>query len=85
MPRNIDRTVEVLFPLEGEKLIREMRDEVLPVYLADNVKARSMSSAETYTRKRSGENRKRINAQEVLLARRRIRSGRGKAVRTGRS
>ena len=39
MPRNINRRVEVLFPLEGADLIRQVRDEILAVYLADTCKA----------------------------------------------
>ena len=85
MPRNIDHRVEVLFPLEGEKLIREIRDELLELYLADNVKARYMLASGAYARKRGAENKKRINVQEVLLARRRLRTSRSKAVRIRRT
>jgi len=67
MPRNIDHRVEVLFPLEDEQLIRRVRDEVLAVYLADNVKARRMHSSGSYTRKKSGDGKKVTNAQEWLL------------------
>src|SRR5205085_12017107 len=51
MPRNIDQRVEVLFPLEGEKLIRRVRDEILAVYLSDTAKARQMQSGGTYVRR----------------------------------
>jgi polyphosphate kinase len=81
MPRNIDHRVEVLYPLEGEKQIREIRDELLAAYLADNVKARSMQSSGAYVRKRVADSKKRINVQEILLDRRRSRSARSKAVR----
>ena len=50
MPRNLDRRVEVLFPVESAKLIRQLRDQVLAVYLADNVKARQMNADGTYSR-----------------------------------
>jgi polyphosphate kinase len=81
MPRNIDHRVEVLFPLQDEKLIREMRDEILATYLADNVKAWRMLPNGSYTRKRVGEGRKSVNAQERLLDRRNSRMRRGKSAR----
>ncbi len=50
MPRNLDRHVEILFPLQDQPLIRYLRDQVLPVYLADTVKARHMQPDATYRR-----------------------------------
>ena len=44
MPRNLSRRVEVLFPVEDQALVRRLRDEILAVYLRDNVKARFMQS-----------------------------------------
>ena len=48
MPRNIDRRVEVLFPVENQRLIRHLRDEVLNIYLEDNMKARFLKSDGSY-------------------------------------
>jgi polyphosphate kinase len=42
MPRNIDRRVEVLFPVQDLSIVRRIRDEILSVYLRDNLKARRM-------------------------------------------
>jgi polyphosphate kinase len=50
MPRNIDRRVEVLFPVEEEHMIRQLRDEVLEIYLKDTVKARRMNPDGSYAR-----------------------------------
>jgi polyphosphate kinase len=50
MPRNLDRRVEVIFPVEDAKLAKFLRDDVLPVYLADCVKARIMQPDGHYTR-----------------------------------
>jgi polyphosphate kinase len=50
MPRNLDRRVEVAFPVEDPTLVRFIHDEVLAVYLADVVKARHMKSDGTYDR-----------------------------------
>lgn len=49
MPRNLNQRVEVLFPIENPKMVRHIRDEVLQVYLTDNVKARLMQSDGQYT------------------------------------
>jgi len=48
MTRNLDYRVEVLFPVEDERLIRHLRDEVLATYLADNVKARWLGADGNY-------------------------------------
>ena len=46
MPRNLNRRVEVVFPVRDPKLIRDLRDDVLATYLADEVKARHMRPTE---------------------------------------
>jgi polyphosphate kinase len=71
MPRNIDHRVEVLFPLEDPKAIRRIRDEVLGVYLSDNVKARRMQSDGSYVRAKAGPGKKQIDSQSALLHSRR--------------
>jgi polyphosphate kinase len=40
MPRNLDRRVELLFPILNQKLVRYLRDVVMEKYLADNRKVR---------------------------------------------
>ena len=50
MPRNLNRRVEVLFPVEDQALVRRLHDEILAVYLRDNVKARFMQNDFTYVR-----------------------------------
>ncbi len=49
MNRNLDRRVEVLFPVEDDKL-KERIKEQLNVYLNDNVKARKLNMDGTYSR-----------------------------------
>ena len=51
MPRNLNRRVEVLFPVTSPRLIARLRDEILETYLADRASARHMRSDGTYTRK----------------------------------
>lgn len=48
MPRNLNRRVEVVFPVRDSKLIRHLRDEVLATYMADVVKGRQMQSNGSY-------------------------------------
>jgi polyphosphate kinase len=69
MPRNIDHRVEVLVPVRDERIIRTIRDDVLAVYLADNVKARAMQPDGTYVRKKAG-GKHAVCAQEKLLRKR---------------
>jgi polyphosphate kinase len=70
MPRNLDRRVEILFPVENPKLIRQLRDQVLAVYLADNVKARQMQSDGTYLRVKPKEGAEFVDSQSRLIGRR---------------
>jgi polyphosphate kinase len=55
MPRNLNRRVEVVFPVESPKLVRRLRDEVLEVYLTDNVNAHRMQTGGAYIRAPRGE------------------------------
>lgn len=50
MPRNLDRRVEVVAPVEDAKLKQYLKDEFLAAYLRDNVKARELHSDGSYRR-----------------------------------
>lgn len=50
MPRNLDRRVEVVAPLTDLALVHRLKQEILGQYLADNIKARRLSSDGTYSR-----------------------------------
>ncbi|HVZ86905.1 MAG TPA: polyphosphate kinase 1 [Polyangia bacterium] len=52
MPRNFQRRVEVMFPIEDEGLRDRVLDEILGIALADNVKARRLGPDGSYTRVR---------------------------------
>ncbi len=52
MPRNLDRRVETLYPVEDEALKRRLVDEILAISMRDNVKARELQPDGTYTRLR---------------------------------
>ena len=67
MQRNLDRRVEVLFPVRQASLCDRIQREILATYLADTVKARRMNSDGTYTRMRVRRTGTAINSQEKLL------------------
>jgi polyphosphate kinase len=50
MPRNFFRRIEVMFPIEDPKLKARVIEEILPIVLADNIKARVLQPDGTYTR-----------------------------------
>ena len=69
MTRNLDYRVEVLFPVEDERLIRHLRDEVLATYLADNDKARWLRADGTYAHRQPAVGELRISSQATFLQR----------------
>jgi polyphosphate kinase len=72
MPRNIDRRVEVLFPVQDAEIIHYLRDELLTAYQRDNVKARHLQPDGSYVR-HSPENQDGLfNVQEWLIKSRQI-------------
>ena len=70
MPRNLNRRVEIIFPIEDTALIRHLRDEVLETYLSDTVKARRMQPDGTYVRVQAGAGQEPVCVQEWLLGQR---------------
>jgi polyphosphate kinase len=50
MPRNLDRRVEILFPVQDATIVRYLRDHILATYLDDTLKARVMQPDGTYCR-----------------------------------
>jgi polyphosphate kinase len=51
MPRNLNRRVEVLFPVNRPEMIKRIRDEILHSYLHDEIGARHMSKDGSYSTK----------------------------------
>jgi polyphosphate kinase len=69
MPRNLDRRVEILFPIQDARLIRQLRDQILATYLADNNRARLMLPDGTYKRLTPANNAPPLDSQATLLSR----------------
>jgi polyphosphate kinase len=70
MPRNLDRRVEVVFPVEDPKLIRRVKKEILATYMADNVKARRLQSDGTYVRVTAHKGEPLVDSQATLITQR---------------
>ena len=67
MPRNLNRRVELMFPVDDPDVRDRIRDEILSVYLLDNVKARRMMPDGTYKRAGRGDGQSSWNSQEILM------------------
>jgi polyphosphate kinase len=67
MPRNINRRVEVLFPVQDRRIIRYLRDDVLATYLKANQKTRVLLPDGTYEYIKPGSKEPLLNPQEYLI------------------
>jgi polyphosphate kinase len=68
MQRNLDRRVETLFPIEDAGLIGHIRDEVLGVYLRDNMRARILLPDGSYERAQPEEGTAPLDSQAFFAA-----------------
>jgi polyphosphate kinase len=66
MPRNFFRRIEVLFPVEDNRLKARIIEEILPIVLADNVKARVLQPDGSYVRTGVGEGQSAVRSQMVF-------------------
>ena len=69
MPRNLGGRVEALFPIENPDLLAAIRDHVLFLQLADNLKSRRLQADGTYVRVEPALGEARIDSQQELLVR----------------
>lgn len=67
MQRNLDRRVEIIFPIESVSLKEEIRNNVLKIYSKDNIKARELYSDMTYRFAKAKDGSKKINSQEWFM------------------
>jgi polyphosphate kinase len=67
MQRNLNHRVEVVFPLERPEHVRYLSDEVLQVYLKDNVRARVMQADGSYLRSTPEKEGKTLDIQDWLM------------------
>jgi polyphosphate kinase len=71
MPRNLDRRVEVVFPVRDPAVARHLRRDVLDVYLRDNLRARKMKADGSYQRLAPAPGEPPVDSQALLLERQR--------------
>lgn len=67
MPRNLNRRVEVSFPIIDHDSISRLK-QILDVYLSDSEKARELCADGSYVRVRPKQGEEPRNAQEILLS-----------------
>jgi polyphosphate kinase len=67
MPRNLDRRVEILFPIQDPRLVRYLRDHVLATQLADTAKARLLRADGTYERVKPAPGEPTLDSQQWLI------------------
>jgi len=74
MPRNLYERVEVIFPIKDVLLRERVRQEILEVYLADNLKSRLLQKDGAYVRAWQVQGKRKppsgdaaFNAQEFLI------------------
>ncbi len=67
MPRNLDRRVETLFPVENPRIRNAIVSTILPVQLQDTVKVRILKPDGSYERRESSEKNPPLNAQTWLV------------------
>ncbi|HNB02976.1 MAG TPA: polyphosphate kinase 1, partial [Methanoregulaceae archaeon] len=67
MPRNLDRRVEILFPVRDRGLAAWLVRTIIPVHLGDNVKNRVLQPDGTYTLLLPEPGKPLLNAQEWCL------------------
>jgi polyphosphate kinase len=66
MPRNFFRRIEVMFPIEAPRLKARIVEEILPVVLADNVKARHLQADGSYVRRVPAADETPVRSQTTL-------------------
>ncbi|MBD0370207.1 MAG: polyphosphate kinase 1 [Pyrinomonadaceae bacterium] len=69
MQRNLNRRVEVVTPIKDENIKRYLKEEILEVYLRDNVKARRLMPDGTYERVRPAKGEETLDSQMHFIGR----------------
>ena len=68
MPRNLNRRVEILFPVQDRSIVRRLKDEILTTYLADNMKTRMLRPDGSWEHIWPGEGEEPLNSQEWFVS-----------------
>ncbi len=73
MPRNFERRVEVMFPIEDPEIKQRICNEIVPIYLNDNMRARILQTDGTYVRAKAWNGESAHRSQYELLEIARVR------------
>ena len=65
MPRNLDRRVELMFPVTQKDIVSQLK-EMLSIYFADNVKAHTLTGTGRWIRKKTALKKDAVRAQETF-------------------
>ena len=65
MPRNLDRRVEIMFPVE-DQILKEQVKHILDVQLADTLKAYMMTDEGNYVKVKPQRGKKPVGAQDTF-------------------
>jgi polyphosphate kinase len=68
MQRNLDRRVEVLFPIKDPELRAKVRDSILRVSFADTAKSWQLEADGSYTRRSAAPSEQPFSSQEHLMS-----------------
>jgi polyphosphate kinase len=69
MRRNLDRRVEILFPILDASVLKRLKADALDIYFEDNAHARDMQPNGHYARVHRREDEEVIDAQSILIER----------------
>jgi polyphosphate kinase len=67
MPRNFDRRVEVMFPIEAEEPRQRICEEIVPIYMRDNTRSRILMPEGKYVRATAWQGGEEFRSQRDLL------------------
>lgn len=67
MPRNLDRRVETIFPVEDDDMKRRILDEILAIEIMDNVQARELQADGTYVRLKAEDGQTELSSQHWFM------------------
>jgi polyphosphate kinase len=72
MPRNLDRRVETIYPIEDDEIKARVVGEILAIQMADNVKARELQPDGTYVRLKPKDGDVSLNSQAWFMEQARV-------------
>jgi len=69
MPRNLDRRVETIFPVDSAEIKARIVEEILSIQMRDNLKTRELQPDGSYKRLRPKDGAEPLNCQTWALER----------------